>query len=335
MVAHNLIVMSAALALDACIGDPAWLYKRIPHPVAWMGNLLVLLDRALNRRPASPGFGIVAGALTLMVLLALSGAVAWALDHVLSRSWTGMAVLALLASTLLAQRSLYDHAHAVAMPLRADDIEGARTALGQIVGRDVRSLDHSAICRAAIESLFENLSDGVVAPLFWGCLLGFPGLVLYKAINTADSMIGHRTPKHLYFGRVSARIDDLVNLVPARLTGLLVALAGMSARALRVMATEARHHRSPNAGWPEAAIAGVLDIRLSGPRAYHGEITNEPWIHGEGSLPLVADLDRGLQIMLRACAILFVLVLAAALYFSFNGRPATISSTWLTAVAID
>ncbi len=335
MVAHNLIIMLAALALDACIGDPAWLYKRLPHPVVWMGKLLGFLDKVLNRRPESPGVGIAAGALCLIVLLALFGVSAWALDHYLSGSWIGLAVLALLASTLLAQRSLYDHVNAVAVPLRAGDIEGARVALSQIVGRDVRSLDHSAICRAAIESLFENLSDGVAAPLVWGCVLGFPGLVLYKAINTADSMIGHRTPKHLYFGRVAARVDDLVNLIPARLTGLLVALAGLSAAALRAMVTDAGHHRSPNAGWPEAAIAGVLDIRLSGPRAYHGEMTDEPWIHDDGRLPSIADLDRGLRVMVRVCAILFVLVLATALYFSVSGSPATINSTWLTAAAID
>ncbi len=335
MVAHNLIVMAAALVLDAGFGDPAWLYKRVPHPVVWMGRLLAVFDRRINRWPASAVAGIALGALCLAALLTLCGGAAWALDRWLSHSIVGLAGLALLASTLLAQRSLYDHVRAVAMPLAVGDIEGARIALGRIVGRDTRDLDRSAICRAAIESLAENLSDGVVAPLFWGCLLGFPGLVLYKAVNTADSMIGHRTLRHLYFGRAAARLDDLVNLLPARLTGLLIALAGFSAKALRVMRADARQHRSPNAGWPEAAIAGVLDIRLSGPRTYHGAKTDEPWLHAEGRLPDVADLDRALAIMLRVCAVLLVAVLAAALYFSFSGSPATISSTWVTAAAMD
>ena len=325
MVARDLSIMAVALILDALIGDPDWLYRYIPHPVVWMGSVLRRLDSALNRESAGNTARFIFGAITLIALLALFGGGAFLLDHVLSQSWAGWFVLALLASTLLAQRSLYDHVHAVALPLQAGDIAGARASLSRIVGRDVQSLDTSAICRAAIESLAENLSDGVVAPLFWGCILGFPGIVLYKAINTADSMIGHRTPRYLYFGRAAARVDDVVNLIPARLTGFLIAAVCLSANSLRAMFKDASKHRSPNAGWPEAAMAGALNIRLSGPRAYHGEWTNEPWVNEPGKMPDVADLERALRVMVRVCAILLGLV--AAIYFIVSGNPATISST--------
>ncbi len=331
MVAVNLSLMAAALILDALIGDPDWLYRRVPHPVVWMGFALGKLDRAFNREAAGNSARFIAGMAGLVILLAVFGSAAYMLDRVLSRSLVGMCVLALLASTLLAQRSLYDHVRAVARPLAAGDLAAARSALSRIVGRDVANLDSSAICRAAIESLAENLSDGVVAPLFWGCVLGFPGIVLYKAINTADSMIGHRTPRHLHFGRAAARLDDAVNLIPARLTGLLIAIVRLSANALRRTIADAGKHRSPNAGWPEAAMAGALDIRLSGPRAYHGQWTNEPWVNELGAMPDVGDLDRALRVMVRVCALLLVIVAAA--YFIVSGNPATISSTWSAAAA--
>jgi adenosylcobinamide-phosphate synthase len=325
MVAHNLILMAAALLLDALLGDPVWLYRRIPHPVVWMGNLLSAMEKAFNGDSQMPAQRILAGAMCLFVLLAIFGAPAWLLSHFLSHSILGWAMLALLASTLLAQRSLYDHVHAVAAPLAAGDVAGARAALALIVGRDVQSLDSAAVSGAATESLAENLSDGVVAPLFWGCLLGLPGLVLYKAINTADSMIGHRTPRYLYFGRVAARLDDLVNLVPARLTGLLIACVSLSATAWTLMLADARKHRSPNAGWPEAAMAGALNVRLSGPRAYHGVVTDEPWINRQGAAPDTASIKRALRIMIRACIALLLVTLV--LYFMTSGSPATISST--------
>ena len=325
MVAHNLILMAAALLLDALLGDPAWLYRRIPHPVVWMGKLLGALEKTLNRG-ALP---VLSGAVCLFLLLAIFGGSAWLLSHLLSRSVLGWALLALLSSSLLAQRSLYDHVRAVATPLAAGDIAAARAALALIVGRDVQNLDAAAVSAAAIESLAENLSDGVVAPLFWGCLLGLPGLVLYKAINTADSMIGHRTPRYLYFGRVAARLDDLVNLVPARLTGLLIAIVTLSPKAMTVMRTDASKHRSPNAGWPEAAMAGALNLRLSGPRAYHGVVTDEPWINEAGAPPDAAGIARALKIMIRVCVALLLLTLttALALYLMTSGSPATIIST--------
>jgi adenosylcobinamide-phosphate synthase len=305
MVAHNLSLMAAALLLDAIFGDPAWLYRRIPHPVSWMGAVLNGLERRLNR--GSPAIRIALGAVVLIVLLSVTGVIAWALDHWLSISWIGWLGLAVIASTMQAQRSLYDHVEAVFVPLNAGNIADARTALSRIVGRDTTALDESAVCRAAIESLAENLSDGVVAPLFWGCVLGLPGIVVYKAINTADSMIGHRTERFLYFGRAAARLDDAVNYIPARITGFLIALSTLSRQAWWVMIADAGKHRSPNAGWPEAAMAGALEIRLSGPRIYSGVKTLEPWINPTGSDASPAHLRLALSILVRICASLIVL----------------------------
>ncbi len=304
MVAHNLSLMAVALLLDAIIGDPAWLYRRVPHPVSWIGAVLSFLERHLNR--GSPAIRIALGAVALIVLL-ISGVIAWTLDRWLSISWIGWLGLVVIASTMLAQRSLYDHVEAVLVPLSAGNIPDARTALSRIVGRDTTALDESAVCRAAIESLAENLSDGVVAPLFWGCVLGLPGIVLYKAINTADSMIGHRTERFLYFGRAAARLDDVVNYIPARITGFLIALSTLSRQAWCVMIADAGKHRSPNAGWPEAAMAGALEIRLSGPRIYSGVRTLEPWINPTGSDASPTHLRLALSILLRICASLIVL----------------------------
>ena len=331
MVAHNLIVMTLALVLDALIGDPAWFYLRVAHPVVWMGRTLSRLDRLLNRPGLPPPMAMTAGGLSLAFYLFLFGAPAWLAHHYLSHLTYGWVLEALLSSTLLAQRSLYDHVGAVVLPLERADIGEARMMLGRIVGRDVDALDNSGICRAAIESLAENLSDGVVAPLFWGCLLGLPGIVVYKAINTADSMIGHRTPAYLYFGRAAARLDDIVNLIPARLTGLLIALAALSRSGLRAMWKDARKHRSPNAGWPEAAMAGALAIRLSGPRAYHGTLTPEPWVNESGQLPDSRDVRRALALMVRVCAILLIVI--GATYLIVSGNPATTSSTWFATEA--
>jgi adenosylcobinamide-phosphate synthase len=325
MVAHNLILMAAALLLDAVLGDPGWLYRRIPHPVTWIGKLIGVMDDRFNREDQTAGTRMVAGGFCLLALLAVFGIAAWAVSHFLSRDLLGRAVMALLAGTLLAQRSLYDHVKAVALPLTLNDLAGARTALARIVGRDVQLLDSSAVSAAATESLAENLSDGVVAPLFWGCVLGLPGLVLYKVINTADSIIGHRNPRYLYFGRAAARLDDVVNLIPARLTGLLITIVTLSAKAWAVMLAHAHNHRSPNAGWPEAAMAGALNVRLSGPRAYHGVMTNEPWINDKGAAPDAATITRALRIMVRVCILLFVTT--ALLYLIASGSPATISST--------
>ena len=309
-----------AIATEAMVGYPNAVYRLIGHPVTWIGRLITWCDDAWNSGSQSSRRRY--GVLALMVLLVAALLSGFAIVGVLDRLFPGLLSLILcgvLASTLLAQRSLDQHVLAVAKGLESEGVSGGRTAVAHIVGRETQNLDEAAICRAAIESLAENFSDGVVAPLFWMVVLGLPGALAYKAINTADSMIGHRTERHEAFGWASARFDDLVNLPASRLSALWLMLAaiplGLSpAGALRTIRNDASHHRSPNAGWPEAAMAGALGIRLSGPRIYDGAPVDERWV-GEGRSELTAkDIRAALKLYRAACglqiAVLVLIVLS-------------------------
>lgn len=293
--------MLIALGIDAAIGWPAWLFLRIGHPVTWAGALIGALEARLNRGGGRRAKGV----LTALVVIGLAGGVPALLVALLPGGWIGTLVAGVLAWPLVAVRSMFQHVAAVAEPLQAGDLGEARHAVSMIVGRDPSRLDEAGIARAAIESLAENSSDGIVAPLFWGLVAGLPGIAAYKAINTLDSMIGHRTARYEEFGWASARIDDLVNLIPARLTGLLFAIC--SARpgaAFATMRADARRHRSPNAGWPEAAMAGALGVRLSGPRVYGDRVAQEPWVNAGAPDPTAGDLARGLGLYRRAMLVL-------------------------------
>ncbi|MBO1325724.1 adenosylcobinamide-phosphate synthase CbiB [Acetobacter sp. TBRC 12305] len=297
--------MLIALMLDAAFGWPNALYARIGHPVTWLGALIDAGDRRLNRADISYGSRRLAGIVLAGAVIALTVGLAFAISHLLPDNRAGVILTGILAWPLVAARSLHDHVAAVARPLAVGDLAGARRAVSMIVGRNPDLLDGPGIARAAAESLAENTSDGIVAPLIWGMLLGLPGIAAYKAINTMDSMIGHRTPRHEAFGWAAARIDDVANLVPARLTGLLFALASpRPAAVLRIMLRDAHAHRSPNAGWPESAFAGALGIRLSGPRTYAGRVAEEPWLNGEAPDPQPRDLARGLALYRRAMVML-------------------------------
>ena len=297
--------MVVAMAVDALLGWPSRLFARIGHPVTWLGRMIGAIDAAWNRQSDPPAFRRTAGIAGALVVIALSVAVGWAIQSLLPSGWIQIALLGVLAWPLVALRSLHDHVAAVANPLRAGDITAAREAVSRIVGRDPAALDDAGIARATIESLAENASDGIVAPLFWGALFGLPGILGYKAINTLDSMIGHRSERHEAFGWAAARIDDVANFIPARLTGFLfVLLAPRRSDALACMTRDARRHRSPNAGWPEAAMAGALGVRLSGPRIYHGSITNEPWLNEGARDPRAADIGEGLAVYRRAMLLL-------------------------------
>jgi adenosylcobinamide-phosphate synthase len=292
-------MMALALLIDAVIGWPARVYARIGHPVTWIGRLISALETRWNRG------GVTArrtsGTACVAVVVATATLPALAAQTLLPGGTGGLVLGAVLAWPLIAARSLHDHVAAVARPLGAGDLAGARHAVSMIVGRDPTRLDQAGVARAGLESLAENASDGIVAPLFWGAILGLPGIAAYKAINTLDSMIGHRNARYEDFGKVAARLDDLVNLIPARLTGLAFAL--VSARpgaALGAMWRDAGKHRSPNAGWPEAAMAGALDIRLSGPRAYGETISPEPWVNEAAPDPVPQDMARGLALYRRA-----------------------------------
>lgn len=292
-----------ALLIDSAIGWPDTMFRRIGHPVTWLGRLIATLDRRLNRGGYRVGKGTTA---SLMVITAAL------VPALILQVWLGPLAAGILAWPLVAARSLDDHLRAVASPLAAGDLPAARFATSMIVGRDVTRADPEALSRASIESLAENASDGVIAPLFWAAVAGLPGIATYKAINTLDSMIGHRTPRHEDFGRFAARLDDAVNWVPARLTALLLTVAAGSRAPWQVARRDARAHRSPNAGWPEAAMAGALDVRLSGPRAYDGRLSDEPWLNGGARDPEAADIGRALQLYRRAVVIAGVLLGAMA-----------------------
>ena len=297
--------MAVAMAVDAVIGWPAWLFARIGHPVTWIGWLINVLDTNWNRTSDKPALRRAAGIVAALLVIAISAILGWAAQAALPSGWARVVVVGVLSWPLVAMRSLGDHVAAVADPLQVDDLARARAAVGRIGGRDPATLDEAGIARAAIESLAENASDGIVAPVFWGALFGLPGIAGYKAINTLDSMIGHRTPRHDAFGWAAARIDDVANFIPARLTGALFAVVGARAsEAMSCMARDARRHRSPNAGWPEAAMAGALGVRLSGPRVYHGNAADEPWLNDGARDPHARDIQHGLTIYRRAMMLL-------------------------------
>jgi adenosylcobinamide-phosphate synthase len=310
-----------ALAIEAAFGFPDVLYRRIGHPVGWIGALIAWCDRAWNRREFSFERRRMLGVGTLLLLLAVSGVSAMVIFLLAQHFLAGFAttlVCGAVASTLLAQRSLDAHVLAVANALEQEGIEAGRRAVSMIVGRDTAALDEAGVSRAAIESLAENFSDGVVAPLFWLLVAGLPGIFGYKAINTADSMIGHKSDRYLAFGWVSARVDDLVNLPASRLSALWLvlaaaALSGLSPRgAIAAMRRDANGHRSPNAGWPEAAVAGALGLRLAGPRAYDGAMVDDHWIGDGRETASARDIRLALRQYRVACVIQFMCVAALA-----------------------
>lgn len=277
-----------ALLVDALLGEPARLYRHLPHPVVALGRLVTALEARLWREDDAPAARRRGGRRLVGATLAVAALVGLVLTPLLWLGPLGVAAAGLLASTLVAQKSLVEHVAAVADGLERGLDEG-RAAVRLIVGRDPRALDRAGVARAAIESAGENVADGVTAPLFWWLLLGPPGLVAYKAINTLDSMVGYRSARYLDFGRPAAKLDDAVNWVPARLTGALLLVAGGRPRALVRLAPEAAKHRSPNAGWPEAAVALTLGVALAGPRVYPAGVVEDDWINEGGRRDLGPD----------------------------------------------
>ncbi|PTE22071.1 adenosylcobinamide-phosphate synthase [Cereibacter changlensis JA139] len=293
-----------ALLLDAALGEPDWLWKRWPHPAVLMGRVVGWCDARLNHGRARRAKGVLAMALMGCGALILGALIAAVPDF-------GVLEV-IVAAILLAQRSLVDHVRAVGDALRLSLGDG-RLTVGWIVGRDTAAMDEPAVARAAIESAAENLSDGIVAPALWFLVFGLPGLMLYKITNTADSMIGHRTPRHEEFGWAAARLDDVLNWIPARVTAALIALSHGVTEPRRIL-RDAPLHRSPNAGWPEAAMAVVLGVALSGPRSYHGRRQEFPWVNPEGRRDAgPADVDAACGALWRAWAGLLLLAVAVAL----------------------
>ena len=312
-----------AMIFEVCFGYPDRVFRAVGHPVSWIGGLIAWLDRTLNagadrRRRAG-------GILTLALLVATTVGVGVAIEA-LAVGWIGAVCLGVAGSTLLAQRSLARHVADVAVALERDGLSAGRTAVARIVGRDPERLDEAAVARAAIESLAENFSDGVVAPVFWLWVAGLPGGIAYKAINTADSMIGHRSERYRAFGWAAARFDDLVNLPASRLTALLlIGAAGLmpgasAAAAWRAVRRDARGHRSPNAGWPEAAMAGALGFALAGPRHYGGVLTADAVMGAGGRRDLAAgDIRKALKLYWIADALLIGLLAAVLALAGLTG----------------
>ncbi len=307
--ANDALILLLALFIEAAVGDLGPLFRAVPHPVAAFGRLVGALDRRLNREIRSERNRILRGGVVVVVLILLVASLGWAVQLFARKVPYGEALELLVLVLLIAQRGLFDHVKRVGAALREDGLDAGRAAVGHIVGRDVKGLDEYGVCRAAIESCAENFNDGVLAPVFWYVLLGLPGLMMYKAVNTMDSMIGFTTPRHRAFGMAAARLDDALNFFPARISGLVIALAALfvptanAARAVKVMLSDAGKHRSLNAGWPEGAMAGALDLALGGPRSYEGEVVPDPWIGGGRARANHQDIRRALYMFTVACLI--------------------------------
>ncbi len=313
-----LIILLLALVLEAGIGEESFLFKTALHPVRVIGGLIGCMDRGLNRETHTCTTRTVLGGLAVALVIGVAGAFCWAVLWLTAEFVLGWIFELILTVTLLAQRSLYDHVRAVADGLRTDGVEGGRRAVAHIVGRDVDQLDAPGIARGAIESCAENFSDAVVAPVFWYVLFGFPGLVVYKCVNTLDSMIGYKTPRHEAFGMVAARLDDALNFVPARLAALFLTCAASllpstsGSSAWWTMWRDGGDHRSPNAGWPEAAMAGALGLALAGPRRYADTMIDDAWVGNGRTRATERDIDRALSVYVAACAINILVVATLA-----------------------
>ncbi len=317
---NSFALAALVLVVDNFMGYPQALQKLIGHPVQWIGKLITYIDDGLNDPDVPPEQNRRHGILAVILLCGAVGIPTWILAKTLSQFSFGWIINVAIATAFIAQKSLRDHVSAVDRAL-GQSLHAARTEVSKIVGRDPHALDESSIAKAALESLAENTADGITAPIFWYALLGLPGLIIYKAINTADSMIGHKSEKYLHFGWAAAKLDDLVNLPASRLTGLMFAAAALlnskaSAKAaLTAMWRDANKHQSPNAGWPEAAMAGALDVRFGGPRRYDGELVDLPFM-GEGRDVEAPDLRRGLELFDHALIVLLLTTVLLAMALS-------------------
>src|SRR3984893_12220759 len=304
-----LLILIGGLVFDAFFGDMPAIFRRVPHPVVLAGRAIAFFDRKLNREVRGEGSRRERGIITVIVLVGGAAVLGAVVERACRDSLPGAAVEAILIAVLIAQRSLYEHVAAVARALDTRGLAGGREAVRHIVGRDPMSLDANGVARAAIESLAENFSDGVVAPVFWYLLLGLPGLFAYKMANTLDSMIGHRTPQYRSFGWAAARLDDILNTVPAPLSGLLLTAAAAFAKncrpghALMIMLRDGHKHHSPNAGWPESAMAGALGLALAGPRRYPEGLVADPWLGDGTARAATSDVRRALRLYRLACLI--------------------------------
>ncbi|MEP3621524.1 MAG: adenosylcobinamide-phosphate synthase CbiB [Lentilitoribacter sp.] len=324
MMDSHLLILVLAIVLDMLVGDPDWIWRKVPHPVVWFGQVISTLDRYLNRirdnRQTRKKFGMLAVFIMLTIAMVIGVLFSYIFGHL---GLIGFAIEIVIVAILIAQKSMSDHIKNIITPLSSGDIEGARYAVSMIVGRQTSEMNASDVTRSSIESLAENFSDGVVAPVFWYALFGLPGILMYKMLNTADSMIGHKTVEYEDFGWASAKLDDLANWLPARLSALLIAVAALISIGLKsfkdaiwTVSNNASLHRSPNAGWPETAMAGALGIVLSGPRSYGDKVTHEPYLNPTGRLELThLDLEKSCKLFWLSCileAVFIVVILTVS-----------------------
>jgi adenosylcobinamide-phosphate synthase len=315
----------AALLIEVLVGYPDRLVRSIGHPVSWIGRLISTLDRHCNSDTAKSVQRRALGIIALLLVVSIVAVVAFVLEYSLLLLPFGLVGVGILGSTLIAQRALHEHVADVAEALVSSGAEGGRKAVSHVVGRDTEALDEAGIARAAIESLAENFSDGVVAPVLWMLIAGLPGAAVYKAVNTADSMIGHRTSRYQAFGWAAARLDDLVNLPASRLSALLIVAAAAvtkeasASEAWRAVRRDARHHRSPNAGYPEAAMAGALGLALAGPRAYGGVRVDDAFMGNGRRAAAASDIRAALGLYRRADGILIGFIAALAVVVIATG----------------
>jgi adenosylcobinamide-phosphate synthase len=292
-----------AMLLDAVFGEPRMLWDRLPHPAVLMGRLVAFLDRTFNTGQDRKSKGVLA-----LSLLCFTAAVIGSL-----LSQFGWVIEIIVAAILLAQKSLIDHVKAVATGLRKS-IEEGRIAVSMIVSRDTKDMNEAQVARSAIESAAENFSDGVIAPAFWFLVGGLPAMLVYKFVNTADSMIGYKTEQYLEFGWASARFDDLLNWIPARLSMLLIVVFAKRPVNFRAIISEAKRHKSPNAGWPEAAMARAINVALAGPRSYDGKLQQLPWVNETGRQTITADdIDAAVRILWRAWNLAWIAIIVVSL----------------------
>ncbi len=306
---HLLLLLLVALAVEAVVGGMPLLFRIVPHPVVLTGKLVGTVERRLNQELRGEKARLVRGFLVVVVMVALAAGAGYAITGIAHDIAHGWLLEIFFVVALVAQRSLYTSVRKVELTLRAGGLAAGRSAVSHIVGRDPDSLDECGVARAAVESCAENFSDGVVAPVFWYALLGLPGLFVYKTVNTMDSMIGHKTKRYLSFGYTAAKLDDVMNFAPARLAGVILVAAAVfvpmanAGRAITTMLRDARNHSSPNAGWPEGAVAGALDLSLAGPRNYSGKVVKDGWI-GDGRTKVTAqDIRHTLYLYAIACLI--------------------------------
>lgn len=321
---YQLFILLIALVLDWYLGEPDALWSRVPHPVVLFGTAVSFADKRLNRSGDDKDRQYRKGALASVALMLLALMVALLLEELLEALWVfGAVIEVFIVFVLLAQKSLADHVEMVAWGFKEEGLDGGRKAVGMIVGRDPNTLDKSGVSRAAIESLAENFSDGVVAPAFWYMIFGLPGIIVYKMINTADSMIAYRNEKYLWFGRVAAQVDDLANWLPARISALLIAIgSGMlkggdaMRNSLITALRDSGLHTSPNAGWPEAAMAGGADFALGGPRVYEGSTVQQAYLNSSGKRSLgISDIEKAIRIFALACFTLWFFTGVLAVIF--------------------